>query len=114
MDSDIMAILPWAAMLTLTIADITWHGTHVIQRHQPWRHSVVIIALLCLGVAWSLVIISAGPAPFAPRMAMLPYIRLGVLRLSGRLGESGRARGGEKETAPGDEPGAGGVRGMDG
>jgi hypothetical protein len=79
MDSDIMAILPWAAMLTLTIADITWHGTHVIQRHQPWRHSVVIIALLCLGVAWSLVIISAGPAPFAPRMAMLPYIRLGVL-----------------------------------
>lgn len=79
MDSDIMAILPWAAMLTLTIADITWHGTHVIQRHQPWRHSVAIIALLCLGVAWSLVIVSAGPAPFAPRMAMLPYIRLGVL-----------------------------------
>lgn len=79
MDSDIMAILPWAAMLTLTIADITWHGTHVIQRHQPWRHSVTIIALLCLGVAWSLVIVSAGPAPFAPRMAMLPYIRLGVL-----------------------------------
>ena len=27
----------------------------------------------------SLVIVSAGPAPFAPRMALLPYIRLGVL-----------------------------------
>lgn len=77
-DSEIMALLPWAAMLVLTISDIMLSATHIIKGHQARRHALQIVGLLCLGAGWSLVIISAGPAPVVARAAMLSYIRLCV------------------------------------
>lgn len=78
MDSDIMAILPWGRV-TLTIADIT-RARHA--RHPAPPTLAALGCDYCAPVPGRGVVAGdrecAGPAPFAPRMALLPYIRLGV------------------------------------
>ena len=79
MDEQMLSWLPWAVLLLATLSGLMRHITYLLRGH-GWRRVLLpLLALLALAAAWSLVVISAGPAPVLPRAQMLRYIRLLVL-----------------------------------